>query len=117
VETAKDLFWCCETWAAPYNRLLEKAESTRYKLAESLQPGCSAARCGSQAIVQDPQQQLQTAHNQVGIMKVVSSIGALKFRHPDCQVVRRRGRIYVICKSNPRFKVRQGGAKNKKKKR
>ncbi|MFK7737462.1 MAG: type B 50S ribosomal protein L36 [Pirellulaceae bacterium] len=50
-------------------------------------------------------------------MKVVSSIGALKFRHPDCQVVRRRGRIYVICKSNPRFKVRQGGAKNKKKKR
>ncbi|MFN9411119.1 MAG: ribosomal protein bL36, partial [Pirellula sp.] len=25
-------------------------------------------------------------------MKVVSSIGALKYRHPDCQVVRRRGR-------------------------
>lgn len=50
-------------------------------------------------------------------MKVVSSIGALKFRHPDCQVVRRRGRIYVICKSNPRYKVRQGGAKSKKTKR
>ncbi len=50
-------------------------------------------------------------------MKVVSSIGALKFRHPDCQVVRRRGRIYVICKSNPRYKVRQGGAKNRKRKR
>ncbi|MDA7951587.1 MAG: type B 50S ribosomal protein L36 [Pirellulaceae bacterium] len=48
-------------------------------------------------------------------MKVVSSIGTLKRRHPDCQVVRRKGRIYVICKSNPRFKVRQGGAKMKNK--
>lgn len=47
-------------------------------------------------------------------MKVVSSIGALKDRYPDCQVVRRKGRVYVICKSNPRFKVRQGGAKMKK---
>jgi len=50
-------------------------------------------------------------------MKVVSSIGALKFRHPDCQVVRRRGRTYVICKSNPKFKVRQGNAKTKKRRR
>jgi large subunit ribosomal protein L36 len=50
-------------------------------------------------------------------MKVVSSIGALKYRHADCQVVRRRGRIYVICKSNPKFKVRQGGAKIKKARR
>tara|TARA_R110002049_G_scaffold72490_6_gene187347 strand:- start:23943 stop:24152 length:210 start_codon:yes stop_codon:yes gene_type:complete len=50
-------------------------------------------------------------------MKVVSSIGALKYRHPDCQVVKRRGRIYVICKSNPKFKVRQGGAKSKKTRR
>lgn len=41
-------------------------------------------------------------------MKVVSSIKSLKTRHPDCQVVRRRGRIYVINKTNPRFKARQG---------
>ena len=41
-------------------------------------------------------------------MKVVSSLKSLKTRHPDCQVVRRRGRIYVICKTNPRFKARQG---------
>jgi large subunit ribosomal protein L36 len=47
-------------------------------------------------------------------MKVVSSIGTLKDRHKDCQVVRRRGRIYVICKTNPRFKVRQGRAKQKR---
>jgi large subunit ribosomal protein L36 len=41
-------------------------------------------------------------------MKVVSSLKSAKKRHPDCQVVRRKGRLYVICKSNPRFKARQG---------
>ena len=47
-------------------------------------------------------------------MKVVSSIGTLKHRSSDCQIVRRRGRVYVICKSNPKFKARQGGAKIKR---
>ncbi len=28
-------------------------------------------------------------------------------RHRDCKVVRRRGKVFVICKSNPRFKARQ----------
>jgi len=41
-------------------------------------------------------------------MKVASSIKSLKSRHPGCQVVRRKGRIYVINKTNPRFKARQG---------
>ena len=40
-------------------------------------------------------------------MQVLSSLKAAKNRHHDCQVVRRKGRVYVICKSNPRFKVRQ----------
>ena len=48
-------------------------------------------------------------------MKVVSSIGSLKNRSDDCQIVKRRGRIYLICKSNPRLKVRQGRAKMKRK--
>eukprot|EP00535_Pseudo-nitzschia_heimii_P008497 CAMPEP_0197173036 /NCGR_PEP_ID=MMETSP1423-20130617/97_1 /TAXON_ID=476441 /ORGANISM="Pseudo-nitzschia heimii, Strain UNC1101" /LENGTH=88 /DNA_ID=CAMNT_0042621781 /DNA_START=84 /DNA_END=350 /DNA_ORIENTATION=+ len=47
-------------------------------------------------------------------MKCVSSIGSMKKRSNTCQVVRRRGRIYVIDKKNPRLKVRQGGAKMKK---
>ena len=46
-------------------------------------------------------------------MKVLASLKDAKTRHRYCQVVKRRGRIYVICKSNPRFKARQGGAKNK----
>jgi large subunit ribosomal protein L36 len=45
-------------------------------------------------------------------MKVVSSIGSLKNRSKDCQVVKR---IYLICKSDPRLKVRQGRAKMKRK--
>mgnify|MGYP001342149918 CR=1 FL=1 len=36
-------------------------------------------------------------------MKVVSSIKSAKKRHPACQVVRRRGKIYVINKVEPRF--------------
>lgn len=44
-------------------------------------------------------------------MQVLSSLKSAKKRHPDCQVVKRRGRYYVICKSNPRFKARQGSAK------
>ncbi|HEX8375859.1 MAG TPA: 50S ribosomal protein L36, partial [Geminicoccaceae bacterium] len=28
--------------------------------------------------------------------------------HKDCRLVRRKGRVYVINKTNPRFKARQG---------
>ena len=41
-------------------------------------------------------------------MKIVSSIKSAKKRHPACQVVRRRGKIYVINKVEPRYKARQG---------
>uniref|UniRef100_A0A8C3R6E9 Ribosomal protein n=1 Tax=Cyanoderma ruficeps TaxID=181631 RepID=A0A8C3R6E9_9PASS len=32
----------------------------------------------------------------------------LKRRCKDCYIVRRRGRVYVCCKSNPRHKQRKG---------
>jgi len=41
-------------------------------------------------------------------MKVRSSLKTLKTRHRDCKLVRRKGRLYVINKTNPRFKARQG---------
>jgi large subunit ribosomal protein L36 len=41
-------------------------------------------------------------------MKVRSSLKTLKTRHRDCKLVRRKGRVYVINKTNPRFKARQG---------
>ncbi|MEO1249882.1 MAG: type B 50S ribosomal protein L36 [Pseudomonadota bacterium] len=41
-------------------------------------------------------------------MKVASSLKTLKKRHRACRVIRRKGRVYVINKQNPRFKARQG---------
>ena len=41
-------------------------------------------------------------------MKVKNSLRSLKSRHRDCQVVRRKGRVYVINKTQKRFKARQG---------
>lgn len=45
------------------------------------------------------------------VMKVLSSLASAKRRHTDCQVVSRKGTTYVICKSNPKFKARQGATK------
>ncbi len=41
-------------------------------------------------------------------MKVRNSLRSLKNRHRDCQIVRRKGRVYVINKTQKRFKARQG---------
>ncbi len=41
-------------------------------------------------------------------MKIRNSLKSLKSRHRDCRVIRRKGRIYVINKTQRRFKARQG---------
>ena len=41
-------------------------------------------------------------------MKIKNSLKALKGRHRDNQLVRRKGRIYIINKTAPRYKARQG---------
>ncbi len=41
-------------------------------------------------------------------MKVRNSLRSLKNRHRDCRVVRRKGRVYVINKTQRKFKARQG---------
>ena len=41
-------------------------------------------------------------------MKVRNSLKALIKRHRDNKVVRRKGRVYIINKTNPRFKAKQG---------
>lgn len=38
-------------------------------------------------------------------MKVRASV---KKRSEDCKIIKRKGRVYVINKKNPRFKQRQG---------
>ncbi|MEM9410257.1 MAG: 50S ribosomal protein L36 [Planctomycetota bacterium] len=38
-------------------------------------------------------------------MKVRASVKKIC---PNCQIVRRRGKVYVICKTDPKCKQRQG---------
>ena len=41
-------------------------------------------------------------------MRVLSSLKSAKKRDKDCQVIKRRGKVFVINKKKPRFKARQG---------
>ena len=41
-------------------------------------------------------------------MKIRNSLKALMARHRDNQMVRRRGRVYIINKTQKRYKARQG---------
>ncbi len=41
-------------------------------------------------------------------MRGANSLKSLKKRHKDCRIIRRKGRVFVINKTNPRFKARQG---------
>ena len=41
-------------------------------------------------------------------MKIVNSLKTVKSRHKACKVVRRRGVTFIINKTNPKFKARQG---------
>jgi large subunit ribosomal protein L36 len=41
-------------------------------------------------------------------VKIVNSLKSLKKRDKNCRIVRRKGRVYVINKANPRYKARQG---------
>jgi large subunit ribosomal protein L36 len=41
-------------------------------------------------------------------MKVRNSLKSLRSRHRDNRLVRRKGRVYIINKTNRRFKARQG---------
>ena len=55
-----------------------------------------------------PQNSIDLDKAGVPAMKIRNSLKSLKSRHRDCRVIRRRGRTYVINKTNRRFKARQG---------
>ena len=44
----------------------------------------------------------------VQAMKIRNSLKSAKTRDKNCVLVRRKGRMFVINKRNPRFKARQG---------
>ena len=41
-------------------------------------------------------------------MKIASSLKSLRKRDLNSKIVKRRGKIFVINKKNPRYKARQG---------
>jgi large subunit ribosomal protein L36 len=46
--------------------------------------------------------------HEAGPMKVRNSLKSLRGRHRDNRIVRRKGRVYIINKTQRRFKARQG---------
>jgi large subunit ribosomal protein L36 len=50
----------------------------------------------------------QPANSRIRTMKIKNSLKALKARHRENRLVRRKGRVYIINKLNPRYKARQG---------
>src|SRR6202012_3016794 len=53
---------------------------------------------------------VRPCQDRADVMKVRNSLRFAKIRDKNCRVVRRRGRVYVINKKNPRMKARQGCA-------
>jgi large subunit ribosomal protein L36 len=51
---------------------------------------------------------LQTPELPRAAMKVRNSLKSLRARHRDNRLVRRKGRVYIINKTQRRFKARQG---------
>jgi large subunit ribosomal protein L36 len=49
-----------------------------------------------------------SARSEVNPMKIRNSLKTAKTRDKNCFLVRRRGRVYVLNKKNPRLKARQG---------
>uniref|UniRef100_A0A8C4DL79 Ribosomal protein n=1 Tax=Dicentrarchus labrax TaxID=13489 RepID=A0A8C4DL79_DICLA len=88
----------CTLTTAPRTLLLSSA---RISSIQPPLPG-SSARCGPSLLGQC--QHLPCVQPSAG-MKTKS---ALKRRCKDCFFVRRRGRLFVFCKTNPRHKQRQG---------
>jgi large subunit ribosomal protein L36 len=67
----------------------------------------NSSRCPGSAPAK-PQALARAADMRREAMKVRNSLRSLKNRHRDCRVVRRKGRVYVINKTQRRFKARQG---------
>ena len=60
---------------------------------------------GDLLLINDKIRQLYSDINKNINMKTRAS---LKKRTPECKIVRRKGRLYVINKKNPKYKMRQG---------
>ncbi|KAM3858632.1 large ribosomal subunit protein bL36m [Diretmus argenteus] len=96
---AASVYRCLSTLAAAPSRLLSSSAGVNF--TQPLSSGFSAP-CGTSLLGQC--QRLPCIQPSAG-MKTKS---ALKKRCKDCFIVRRRGRLFVFCKTHPRHKQRQG---------
>jgi large subunit ribosomal protein L36 len=78
------------------------------KLATMRGGSASLARLTSRGAVSISAPSHQPPKQTRPTMKVRSSLKSLKTRHRDCKLVRRKGRIYIINKTDPRYKAKQG---------
>jgi large subunit ribosomal protein L36 len=69
--------------------------------------GCDPYRGGHGSDDREPRGVVRRGNNG-HVMKVKNSLKSLRSRHRDNRVVRRKGRVYVINKTQRRFKARQG---------
>ena len=58
--------------------------------------------------MQNEQMRAELARLRGQIELLTNEVETLKQRHRDCRIVRRKGRVYVINKTQRRFKARQG---------
>jgi large subunit ribosomal protein L36 len=74
------------------------------KLSSHQEPVCATSRVDSGGwAAMNPQPK-----NPESVMKVRNSLKSLRGRHRNNRIVRRKGRVYIINKTNRRFKARQG---------
>ena len=73
-----------------------------------LPSGCLPTRIDRTAALPYSPRLFSAATRDTRAMKVRNSLRTAKARDKNCRVVRRRGRVYVINKKNPRMKARQG---------
>ncbi len=70
--------------------------------------GASSSRVGAPFFVAYVERSGGPSPDRHDIMKIRNSLKSLRGRHRDNRIVRRKGRVYVINKTQKRFKARQG---------
>lgn len=88
---------------SPFSSLAPWWRAAAVRRAPPLWSGAAASRASLPALSPPPGLLLPPAVLLAGLKTKTS----LKRRCKDCFIVRRRGRLYVLCKTNPRHKQRK----------
>jgi large subunit ribosomal protein L36 len=77
-------------------------------LAFRYQPGLELKLADRGAAMEAPSHAQAQSIRRLSVMKIRNSLKTLLGRHRDNRLVRRKGRVYIINKTQKRFKARQG---------